>query len=194
MNPDRLPPDQATCVRGIRDETDALGEVVTNFLNFARPAPLTLTRVDLDALVTRVAEEIRDDLSPRGGEVVVSGSFPEIDGDEILIRQALSNLARNAAEASAANPSPRVWVHGGTADLGACRIVVADNGPGIDPAIQDRIFQPFFTTRSNGTGLGLALVQKIVVTHNGRVTVGARAGGGASFEVVLPLRHQAAVG
>lgn len=67
------------------------------------------------------------------------------------------------------------------------RLSVIDNGPGIDPKLGDRIFRPFFTTRAGGTGLGLALVQKIVVTHNGRVTVARRAGGGATFQITLPL-------
>ena len=67
------------------------------------------------------------------------------------------------------------------------RLRVIDNGPGVDPSVRDKIFQPFFTTRRDGTGLGLALVQKIVVTHNGRVTVSNEAGGGAVFEMILPL-------
>ena len=78
----------------------------------------------------------------------------------------------------------------GTVDRSAGMAVVDvhDNGRGIDPAVADRIFQPFFSTKGRGTGLGLALVQKIVVTHNGRVSVGASNHGGACFRVTLPLR------
>ena len=61
-----------------------------------------------------------------------------------------------------------------------------DNGPGIDPSARDRIFRPFFTTRRSGTGLGLALVQKIIVFHNGRIVAGTSALGGASLQVSLP--------
>ena len=67
------------------------------------------------------------------------------------------------------------------------RISVIDNGPGIPPALRERVFQPFFTTKRNGTGLGLALVQKIIVFHNGRITVAAAPHGGASFQLTLPL-------
>ena len=67
-------------------------------------------------------------------------------------------------------------------------IRVRDNGAGIPPEIKDKLFQPFFTTRSRGTGLGLAIVQKLVVTHNGRVTVGRSPQGGASFQIVFPVR------
>jgi len=66
------------------------------------------------------------------------------------------------------------------------RIAVTDNGPGIAPALRERVFRPFFTSKRNGTGLGLALVQKIIVFHNGRITVGSSADGGASLQVTLP--------
>jgi two-component system sensor kinase FixL len=70
------------------------------------------------------------------------------------------------------------------------RIAVDDSGPGVDPESRERIFRPFFTSKRNGTGLGLALVQKIVVFHNGRVTVGASSLGGASFQVTLPIESE----
>ena len=66
------------------------------------------------------------------------------------------------------------------------RITVDDNGPGIDPAARDRVFRPFFTTKRSGTGLGLALVQKIIVFHNGRVAAGTSPLGGASLQIFLP--------
>lgn len=179
---------QRQCVEGIRDETDALGRIVTNFLNFARPTQVALAPVDLEALVTRVAEDVRSDAERRGGEVVVTGAFPEIEGDEVLLRQAFSNLARNALEACAGvQTPPRISIEGQLdPEHRTVRIRVADNGPGIDPSIRDRVFRPFFTTRRDGTGLGLALVQKIVVTHNGRVVVGTSAAGGAALDVTLP--------
>ena len=62
-----------------------------------------------------------------------------------------------------------------------------DNGPGIEPASRQRIFRPFFTSKRNGTGLGLALVQKIIVFHNGRIMVASSPEGGASLQIVLPL-------
>jgi signal transduction histidine kinase len=67
------------------------------------------------------------------------------------------------------------------------RIAVNDNGPGIAPDSRERVFQPFFTSKRNGTGLGLALVQKIIVFHNGRVTATRSPQGGASLQITLPL-------
>jgi signal transduction histidine kinase len=68
---------------------------------------------------------------------------------------------------------------------------VNDNGPGIPADASERVFRPFFTTKPQGTGLGLAIVQKIIVTHNGRVTLGRSPAGGASVQVALPLRGHA---
>jgi signal transduction histidine kinase len=185
---DRLEEKEQRYVHGIRQETDVLQEIVTNFLNFARPAQLALAPMDLRRLVERVAEEARVDAESRGGSVEVAGDFAEVDGDEVLLRQAFSNLVRNALEACAgANTPPRIVLAGRVDRVhGAARITVTDNGPGIDPAVRERIFRPFVTTKRDGTGLGLALVQKIVVTHNGRVTAAPAAGPGASFEIVLP--------
>jgi signal transduction histidine kinase len=73
------------------------------------------------------------------------------------------------------------------------RIAVIDNGPGVDPAIAEKIFRPFVTTRARGTGLGLAIVQKIVVTHNGRVSVQPEPDGGTRFTLTLPLADDSAV-
>jgi signal transduction histidine kinase len=176
-------------VEGIRAETESLSQVVTNFLNFARPAQLTLTRVDLRAICERAAEEIRPDAQAVGGDVVVSGEFGAVEGDEVLLRQAFSNLLRNAIEACAGAPVAAVVAIRSEVDpvLKVSRITVNDNGPGIPAASRERIFQPFFTSKRNGTGLGLALVQKIIVFHNGRVVAGTAPAGGASLQVTLPL-------
>src|SRR5690606_7271675 len=114
----------------------------------------------------------------------------------VLLRQALSNLVRNALEACAgAGIAPVVVLRGAVDHTGrTLRIAVVDNGPGIDPSMRERVFRPFVTTRPDGTGLGLALVQKIVVTHNGRVQAQAVPGGsGTSMQIVLPLAASRAV-
>ncbi|MCM3881273.1 MAG: ATP-binding protein [Vicinamibacterales bacterium] len=174
-------------VEGIRQETDALGEVVTNFLNFARPAQVTFSRVDLRAIAERAADEVRNEARSHGGSVTFRGEFPVIDGDDVLLRQAFSNLVRNAVEACVAASVPPQILIDGRVEGGNVRVSVDDNGPGIAAAARERVFTPFFTTKGRGTGLGLALVQKIIVTHNGRIQVGSSPQGGASLQVVLPL-------
>ena len=183
-----LPEAYRPYVEGIRAETESLGQVVTNFLNFARPAQLTLTHVDLRAICERAAEEVRADARALGGDVEVEGEFDVIEGDEVLLRQAFSNLLRNAIEACAAVPVPPRIVVQSEIDRAqrVSRICVNDNGPGIAPSLRERVFRPFFTSKRNGTGLGLALVQKIVVFHNGRVAIATSPLGGAALQITLP--------
>lgn len=186
---DRLQGDMRPYVIGIRDETDTLGAIVRNFLNFAKPAELILAPVDTRAIVERAAEEIRADAVAKGGSVTVRGEFVPVQGDDVLLRQAFSNLCRNALEAcTEGSVAPHITIES-TIDRAqrAVRIAVIDNGPGVAPGMMSRIFMPFVTTRARGTGMGLALVQKIVVTHNGRVTAQPEAGGGTRFVVSLPL-------
>jgi signal transduction histidine kinase len=183
-----LPDAYRAYVQGIRAETESLSQVVTNFLNFARPAQLALARLDLHAICERAADEVRPDARALGGDVEVGGDFGVLEGDEILLRQAFSNLLRNALEACAdASIAPRIGI---VAEIDPAqkvsRIAVNDNGPGIAPSLRERVFRPFFTSKRNGTGLGLALVQKIIVFHNGRITIGSSPTGGASLQVTLP--------
>lgn len=185
-----LTPKYRPYVEGIRQETEALGKVVTNFLNFARPEQIALTHVKLGVVARRAIDDLRHELSPKVS-VTLSGEFGDIEGDEVLLRQVFGNLVRNAVEACEEvehAPPPSISIVGSVDPTqGICRVSVEDNGPGVPQAARDRIFQPFFTTRSRGTGLGLAIVQKIVVMHNGRVSVGESAAGGASIQMAFPL-------
>jgi signal transduction histidine kinase len=189
LDPEKLPADFKPYVTGLRAETDALREVVTNFLNFAKPAQLALAPVDMRSIVDRAVEDVRSETESEGGSVRVAGESGIVLGDEVLLRQVFSNLCRNALEACVeAGRSPDINVDSSVdRHAGYLRVVVSDNGPGLDPALGERIFQPFVTGRTRGTGLGLALVQKIVVTHNGRVSAGRSSSGGAAFQVTLPL-------
>lgn len=175
-------------VEGIRQETESLERIVTNFLNFAKPERVVLTPVDLRDVVGRAVDETANELGARG-ELRLEGTFATVQGDEVLLRQAFSNLLRNAVEAcGGAGVRPVITVVGEVDEVQrTVRVAVNDNGPGIDASVADRVFRPFFTTKAQGTGLGLAIVQKVIVTHNGRVTVGASPEGGASVQVSLPL-------
>jgi PAS domain S-box-containing protein len=187
LEPEALPASSRTYVEGIRQEAETLGQIVTNFLNFARPEKISFGPVSLGAVAKRASDDLRQELPP-GTRIDVAGDLPEIQGDDVLLRQVFGNLIRNAAEACAATGvEPHIAIRGAVDAQGACRVTVADNGPGIPDADRARVFQPFFTTRSRGTGLGLSLVQKIVVMHNGRVTVGSAPAGGASVELTFPI-------
>jgi signal transduction histidine kinase len=186
---DTLSDRDRSCVEGIQQESTALAEVLTNFLAFARPTDVTLDTIDLRGVVERAVQEVRTEVEARHGSVEVTGPEVTVEGDEVLLRQAFGNLCRNALEACVANNiqpaiSVRIAIDRGQREA---VVSISDNGPGVEPAVRDRIFQPFFTTKGKGTGLGLALVQKIVITHNGRITPTHPATGGLRMDVALPL-------
>src|SRR5688572_22610783 len=139
--PDALPANYRPYVEGIRQETEALGQIVTNFLNFARPETVSLTRVNLDPLARRASEELRHEL-PAGTTVDVTGTFAEIQGDEVMLRQVFANLIRNAAEAcDSAGIVPAIVIEGSIDRARRiCHVSVADNGPGIPESARDRVF------------------------------------------------------
>ncbi len=177
----------------ILDQTRALTHVVTEFLKFARPLDLADEQVTLRPLIERVLAEVSEAVP--GVPVTCEGEFGDVSGDDALLRQAILNLARNAAEAAADNPGGgRVILRGEIEQSGAMqgqRISIADNGPGIPAEALTKIFMPFYTTKTNGTGLGLAVVQKIVVQHGGTIEARNHPLGGAEFIVWLPFVRDA---
>lgn len=192
LDPDALPPAYRPYVEGIRQESEALRQIITNFLSFARPEQVAFSRVDLGAVARRAADDLRHEL-PDGTTLDVVGEFGQVNGDDVLLRQVFGNLVRNAVDAcEGAGVTPRIRITGDVdRAAGLCRALVEDNGPGVPDHVRERIFQPFFTTRSQGTGLGLSIVQKIVVTHNGRIVVRNGEHGGAAFQITIPLADAA---
>ena len=174
-------------------QTRSLTHVVTEFLKFARPLDLADEQVTLRPMIERIVSEIGD-LVP-GVPFVINGEFGEVSGDDALLRQAILNLARNAAEAATDNPAGGRVILRGEIDksgpLQGQRISISDNGPGIPAEALTKIFMPFYTTKANGTGLGLAVVQKIVVQHGGSIEARNQAAGGAEFIVWLPFVREA---
>ena len=172
----------------ILEQTRSIAHVVTEFLRYARPLEISQEPVALRPLLDRVISEIQEQLPQVA--IKVEGDFAEIAGDEGLLRQAFLNLARNAAEAAAEHSStPTVILRGQRSDSSgeaSQRVHVVDNGAGIPADSLSKLFRPFFTSKVNGTGLGLAVVQKILVQHGGQVEACNRREGGAEFIVTLP--------
>ena len=109
-----------------------------------------------------------------------------LDADPDLMSQVLINLIRNAAQAARGhNEDPHVWLTMTRTRLGSTEIEVADNGPGVPESLRQDIFLPFFTTRAEGTGVGLSLARQVVLAHRGAISVGDRPGGGALFRIVI---------
>ena len=173
------------------NEVKLLSKLVTDFLNFARPQDLSLVRVDLRSIVRASVDEVRLQLTENTIELKVEGEFPQLAGDESLLQRAFINLLRNAAEAIDPLSLTKAIVITGAIDAGPdpryAHVRFADTGSGISREDLNRIFIPFFTTKSRGYGIGLALVQKILVAHGGDLSVERSDGSGTIFHCRLPL-------
>src|SRR5215475_7430402 len=182
-------PEAADNAEKILEQTRNITKVVTEFLKYARPLDISDEQVALEPVIERVVSEV--------GEAIPSvrlrfeGPFGVVAGDESFLRQAFLNLTRNAAEAcSSALNGGKIILRSENLQrdgAGYQRITIFDNGPGIPREVLPKLFRPFFTTKPNGTGLGLAVVQKIILQHGGQVEARNREEGGAAFIVTLPL-------
>ncbi len=173
------------------NEVRLLSKLVTDFLNFARPQDLNLVTVDLRSIVEASVDDIRPQLAGNAIALRVEGEFPKLAGDESLLRRAFINLLRNAAEAIDPHSLKKAIVIHGIVDAGTDRryahVRVGDTGSGISVEDLPRVFIPFFTTKSRGYGIGLALVQKILVGHGGDVSVEKSDSSGTVLHCRLPL-------
>lgn len=167
-------------------EVDRLTEVTEQYLRFARMPKPTLETVDLGDAIDELVTFMGPELSRAGVEIKRDDApgAPRVRADASQLRQVLLNLLRNAREAAGRGGHVRIETRGGAGGMG--EIVVADDGPGIAPELRQRIFEPFFTTKEGGTGLGLALVQQIVLEHAGELRCESETGRGTRMIVALP--------
>jgi len=172
----------------ISTEVDRTNALVTRFLDFARPLSLRLEKTDLTQLIDRAIAEVEKHRPPFDVTIYknYSPDIPPILLDGQLIERVFYNLIVNAAQASAPKGSITVKTRQASRTV---EIAVIDRGSGIDPKNMDSIFNPFFTTKSSGVGLGLAIVSKIVDEHGGSITVESEAGSGSVFRVFLPFQE-----
>ncbi len=182
-----------TAASGLLQEVRNLSEMVTAFLNFARPQPLQLEDISLDELISDSARELTSLFADRRVELILADDAKgiSIQADARMLRQALVNLVRNAAEAiPEENLDRRVIistsVEPGQRDESWVTIMIRDTGKGIPTANLPKIFIPFFTTKSTGHGVGLALAHRVIAEHGGTLTAANCNDGGALFTVRLP--------
>jgi PAS domain S-box-containing protein len=173
----------------IVERLDSLNEIVHDLLVFSRPREPRLAQVPLAELLEGTAALLRKDPAHASVEVTVTGDRPTIQADPEQLRTVFLNLLLNAAQASGSTGSIQVTV---TAANGACRVSVADQGPGIAPELRDKIFEPFFTTKHRGTGLGLPTARRVVERHQGSIAVAAGESGGTVVTVTLPVAQESA--
>ena len=182
---EQRPEVRAEMAEYIGSEVNRMNSLITSFLNFARPLQIRPSEADLYAVVNDVLRQQAELAQQRQVRVVVHA--PE-DGcrfvfDADLLTVALANLVQNAIQASAAGQEVEVRIE---RTDGAVKIWVTDQGHGIPSQHLESVFNPFFTTKPEGVGLGLPIVAKIIDEHQGRIEVFSDPGKGTKFEIVLP--------
>jgi signal transduction histidine kinase len=169
----------------IDEEVDRLNGILSGYLQLARDEAPRLEKLDLVPLVERGLRLVRPELD--AAHIAVETNLPKtcvVAADGQRLQQVILNLVLNAVQAMPAGGTLRVRL---AAADGVAALAFADTGPGFDPAVQSRLFEPFVSTKEKGSGLGLAIARRIVEQHGGRILVDEAPGGGAQVAIHLPL-------
>ena len=167
-------------------EVDGLNRIVSELLDLVRPLPLHFLPTDLNALVEEALLLARESAGKARIDFVseLDPALPEIPADRGRIRQALLNIVINAVQAISGAGEIRIRT---SAEIGCVRLCVQDSGCGIPEALRERVFDPFFSTKPSGTGLGMAIARRIVEGHQGRIEIDSVEGRGSAVTLVLPI-------
>ena len=176
----------------IEEEIERLNKIVVDFLFAVRPLKFEFVPVDINALLKNLYDTFFDEFNDSGITIALSFSkeLPKIQGDERFLRQAFMNVLTNA---KAAMPN------GGFLDISTKAvndfiiITISDSGQGILPEDMHKIFEPYFTTKHDGTGLGLTMTYKVIKEHGGDINVYSDYGMGTSFKFSLPIERKGAM-
>ena len=163
-----------------------LRNLLDELSSFQKGNVLNITKINLFDFTEDLLESTAGFLLETGTPLTLESTIDDLDfyADDVKLRQAIINLLKNAAESSA-NGSPIILRM--TADTQWLYISVADKGCGISKEHLEKIFEPFHTTKSYGTGLGLPIVKKIIESHNGKLTLKSKEGAGTTVQISLPL-------
>jgi two-component system, LuxR family, sensor kinase FixL len=181
----RLPSDSkdAAIVKEIVSRIDSLNELMKDLLLFARPPRPRLIPLQIRALLSSTAALVREDPALNAVRIEVEGDDTTISADPGLLQIVFLNLLVNGAQAVGRGGAIRITVDSADSD---CRVRVKDNGPGIVWEIREKIFTPFFTTKSRGSGLGLPTAKRLIEAHRGTIDIQCPPDGGTIVTVQLP--------
>lgn len=170
----------------VNEEVDRLNRIVVDFLFAVRPMDARLLKRDLNGIVRELLEFMRFELEEARvrTELALSGNLPSLELDEKYLKQALLNIVQNAVSAMPEGGTLRIET---VRQADVVQLRISDTGVGIPEKNMSKIWEPFFTTKDFGSGLGLTLVFKIVKEHRGDITVQSRVGEGTTFTVALPV-------
>jgi PAS domain S-box-containing protein len=171
-------------VEAIAREIAVMDRIIADFLSFAKPADLTVSEIDIKTLISQCVASVTGERNDISADIAMEGPS-SVKGDEVFLRQAFINLMQNAVEAMPQGGRLTVKASPSRGVKGFLDISISDTGHGIPDEVKKKIFLPFFTTKEKGTGLGLALVHKIIISHGGAVSVESGKQG-TTFTVRLP--------
>ncbi len=174
----------------IADDGKRAGDVIERMRALIKKAPPRKDGLDINEAILGVCALTRGELAKNGVslQMQLADGLPLTQGDRVQLQQVMLNLIMNAIEAmSAVSHGSRELLIGTSTDAsGAVRITVQDSGPGLNPETLDRLFDPFYTTKANGMGMGLSICRSIVEAHDGRIWASPTAGSGSTFHFILP--------
>jgi len=174
-------PEVRAKTRDIIDETDRVTAQLNEFINYSRPREVRRAPVDLSAVTAEVARTLTYDIEEKSIQLQVLVEQMMIEADEQLLRQALFNLAINAVQA--VGPKGEIRIRASRRNNEEAFIEISDNGPGVAPENRTELFKPYFTTNEEGTGLGLSVVQQIVLAHGWEIECVPNEPRGAVFRI-----------
>jgi signal transduction histidine kinase len=180
-------PENAACEEYfsiVTEEIDRLHNILSNFQYYTRPIKVEKEDVSMERILQRTVRLAETDIPRLRICVESSDKIPSVRADASLIRQVFLNLIKNAGEACGSDGKLLIRMENASPFL---KISFTDNGPGIPQELMDRIFEPFFTTKTSGMGVGLAISQRIIQAHGGRIEVKNLIPKGTRFSVFLPM-------
>lgn len=172
----------------IKSQVGRLNQLVTDFLSYGKPTKLSPQSVNLPQLLNEVVSPLQLQAKEQKIDLLVEcdGDLPEIEADEQLLKICLSNLVMNALQAMPTGGQLRITLTSSDRDV---QITVSDTGVGIPPEQLDKIFEPYYSTKETGIGLGLAVTKKLVQDHGGTISVNSQLHQGSAFTITLPRLH-----
>jgi PAS domain S-box-containing protein len=177
------------CILDLERDAVRASDSISRVRRLVTKAPAQRSRLDLNEVIGDVVAIVRDDVTSTGVMLTteLDSELPSVEGDRVQLQQVLLNLIRNGVEAmrDTGASSKRLVIRSRRATPSAIEVDVSDSGLGLEPGAEDRIFDAFYTTKRDGTGLGLAMSRSIVEAHGGRLSAATNADGGATFRFAL---------
>jgi len=179
--------DVKDAVNTVARRSDSLMQFVSSYRRLTRLPPPDKTLIRLDGLfqhIARLAAQNKQEHSP-SLTIKIEPEKLDVQADKDMVEQILINLLQNAVQALKGTENASIWLNARISKRGRVVITVADNGPGIPADIAKEVFVPFFTTKREGSGVGLALTRQVMIAHGGAVSISEREGGGAKFSLTF---------